>query len=295
MVAAAVLVSACDTTFPQTTLRIATGGQGGVYNQLGGTLAEVWRGSLGFQAVDVQRTRGSQDNVNRLHDGTADVAFSAADVATSQPREKAAHLRALGRIYDDYLHVVVRSDSPVTSLAGLRGRRIAVGTRDSGTWVIANRVLTAAGVAVDQDEINLNDAKEKLRTREIDGFFWSGGLPSAGVTELAQQGLIKLLDLTEELPVLRKSYPIYNTASIPAATYHTDGAVKTLSVPNFLLVTDRMPDDVAEALTHGLYDARQQLGSVNPAALAIDVLPGIETDPVPLHPGALRFYRENKI
>jgi len=55
-----------------------------------------------------------------------------------------------------------------------------------------------------------------------------------------------------------------------------------------------MPDDVAEALTRGLFDARQQLAQANQAALSIDVHPGIETQPIPLHPGALRYFRAEK-
>jgi TRAP-type uncharacterized transport system substrate-binding protein len=55
-----------------------------------------------------------------------------------------------------------------------------------------------------------------------------------------------------------------------------------------------MPDDVAEALVRGLFDARGALATANSAALSIDVHPGIETQPVPLHPGALRYYRAQK-
>jgi TRAP transporter TAXI family solute receptor len=87
---------------------------------------------------------------------------------------------------------------------------------------------------------------------------------------------------------------VYGTASIPASTYNQAGPVTTLLVPNFLVVSSAMPDDVAEALVRGLFDARPQLAQANPAALSIDVHPGIETQPIPLHPGALRFYRAEK-
>ncbi|WP_424185152.1 TAXI family TRAP transporter solute-binding subunit [Actinokineospora sp. G85] len=287
------LVSGCDTTFPGTTLRVATGSPAGVYNTLGGTLAEVWRADLGLGGVEVQETGGSVDNLNRVLGATADVAFSTADVAT-QPRGGGERLRALARIYDDYLHVAVRSDSSIIDLAGLAGKRVAVGTADSGTVVLAQRVLRVANLATDQVPANLADAAEMLRDGTIDGFFWSGGLPSMGISALADEGLLRLLDLGDVLPRVRKEYPIYNTASIAATTYKTERAVTTLAIPNFLLVADSMPDEVAEELTRGLYEARQRLVAVNKAALAIDELPGIETDPVPLHPGALRYYQEQK-
>ncbi|WP_156758279.1 TAXI family TRAP transporter solute-binding subunit [Actinokineospora pegani] len=291
---AASLVSGCDATFPGTTVRVAAGSPAGVYNALGGTLAEVWRADLGLAGVEVQQTGGSVDNLNRLLSGAADVGFSAADVAT-QPRGGGERLRALARIYDDYLHVAVRADSAITDLAGLAGKRVAVGTADSGTVVIAQRVLRVADLATDQVPVNLDAAGQMLREGTIDGLFWSGGLPSLGMAKLAGAGLLRLLDLGDVLPEVRKQYPVYNTASIAATTYDTERAVTTLAVPNFLLVTDAMADEVAQELTRGLYEARQRLVAVNKAALAIDELPGIETDPVPLHPGALRYYQEQKI
>jgi TRAP transporter TAXI family solute receptor len=89
---------------------------------------------------------------------------------------------------------------------------------------------------------------------------------------------------------------VYGTAVVPAGTYVPGGdAVTTLVVPNFLLVTDRMPDDVAEALVRGLFNAAPHLAVVNTAALAIDVHTAIYTDPVPLHPGAEAYYRSAKV
>jgi TRAP-type uncharacterized transport system substrate-binding protein len=87
---------------------------------------------------------------------------------------------------------------------------------------------------------------------------------------------------------------VYGTATIPASTYGQPRPVTTLVVPNFLVVRPSMADDVAEALTRGLFAARQQLALANRAALSIDVHPGIETQPLPLHPGALRYYRAEK-
>ena len=98
------------------------------------------------------------------------------------------------------------------------------------------------------------------------------------------------------MPTLRKSYSVYGTAAIPASTYQLGGGpVTTLVVPNFLLVTDAMSDDVAETLVRGLFEAQPALAAASKAALSIDVHSAIDTAPVPLHPGALRYYQANKV
>jgi TRAP-type uncharacterized transport system substrate-binding protein len=110
---------------------------------------------------------------------------------------------------------------------------------------------------------------------------------------------IRLLDLNDDPSVLHSMltrFPVYGTAVVPAGTYEADsGAVTTLVVPNFLLVTNKMSDDVADALVSGLFNVTGQLSGVNTAALAIDVHTAIYTDPVQLHPGAEDFYRSKKI
>ncbi|OLR95200.1 TAXI family TRAP transporter solute-binding subunit [Actinokineospora bangkokensis] len=304
LLAVAALTSACDTTFPGTRLRFASGGPGGVYNALARGLSAAWEEQLGLAGTDVQETNGSGDNVLRLQSDKADVAISAADVASraasAQRSDDPRALVALARIYDDYLHVVVRRDSGIETLAALAGKRVAVGTRDSGTRVIADRVLAVAQLQVREVEDNLKSSVLKLRSGEVDAFFWSGGLPTNDVEALARDTPVRLLDLGDLLPQIRRSDPVYNASSIPASTYGTGVAVATLAVPNFLLTTRAVPDELAEQLTRGLFDARdriigsnQAVGQQNAvaAARAIDVLPGIETDPVPLHPGALAYYR----
>ncbi|EWC58286.1 TRAP transporter solute receptor, TAXI family precursor [Actinokineospora spheciospongiae] len=292
LLAAAGLTAGCDTTFPGTSLRIATGVPTGVYSKLGGALATAWEGQLDLAPSDVKFTNGSGENVQLLLDGEVDVAFSAADVAT-EPRVGEHGVLALARIYDDYLHVVVRSDGPIHSLGELAGKRVSVGTRDSGTSVIAKRVLKVTGLPTQITEYNLDESMARLQRGEVDAFFWSGGLPTGGITAAGDS--VRLVDLAEELPAIREQFPIYNASSVPAAVYGSETAVTTLAVPNFLLVSDLMSDDVAEALVSGMFAARGELVRANRAAQAIDVLPGIETDPVPLHPGAVRYYREADI
>ncbi len=299
LAAVAGLSTACESEFAGIRLRIAAGVPSGVYNTLSQSLASTWQAQLGIERPEVLETGGSPDNVNKLLSGEADIAFSAADVA-AEPTNRSRSPRALARIYDDYLHVVVRDEGPITSLSGLRGMRVGIGSPESGVAFIAKRILGISGLAAPGTltvaDLGLNDSIKAFKRDEIDAFFWSGGLPTKGITELADVVPIRLLDLAEDLPALRNQYPVYNSASIPASTYHLPGGpVNTLAVPNYLLVTDAMADDLATALVAGMFAAQSDLAKASPAALSIDVHAANETDPVELHPGAVRYYRDEKV
>jgi TRAP transporter TAXI family solute receptor len=276
-------------------LRITTGSRGAVYNQLGAALAVAWAASLGV-TPDVLTSAGSGQNLDRLLSGQADIGISAADAAAARSAEPGGeHLRALARMHDDYVQVVVAASSRVTKLADLRGLRVSVGPADSGVRLIADRLLANAGLARDSDldrrALAIDESAEALSRGEIDAFFWSGGIPTEQVTELARRTAIRLVDLSDVLPAVSAIYQVYDAATLPASTYQLPGPVTTLLVPNFLLVSDRMADPVAEALTRGVFAAQSALAAANPAARSIDVRSGIETVPIPLHPGAVSYYR----
>lgn len=296
MAAALLLVlSACTAGFGTLQLRIAAGNTGGVYDKLAQTLATAWQGGLDIDRPQVLQTQGSPDNVAKVLGGQADVAFVAADVAADEYK-KDPRLSALARIHDDYLHIVVRTDSEIRTVAQLEGRKIAIGSPSSGVEYIAERLLQATGLdgKVTTSTRGLEDSINALLNGDVDAFFWSGGLPTPFLSRYNDAKSLRLLDIADVMPKMQALNQVYGIASIPASTYNQAGPVTTLVVPNFLVVPKSMGDDVAEALVRGLFDARGQLAAANPAALSIDVHPGIETQPIPLHPGALRYYRAQK-
>lgn len=290
-------VSGCGSPFADRRLTIAAGVQPGVYFQLASALAAVWQERLGLGAAPrVLDTAGSVDNLDRLADGSADVIFSQVDTAAERP--EAADLRALARIYDDALHVVVRRESPWQRLGDLRGAKVSIGPATSGYHVAARRVLTAAGVDADRDlhtsTLGLPDSIAGLRDGGLDAFFWFGGVPTSGISELATATPIRLLDLTDVLESMRVSYPVYAAGTVPASAYDTGGPISTLFVRNLLLVRASIDDDLAAALVEAMLAEQSRLATTSPAALTIDSRSAIGTQPIPLHPGAERFYRAGK-
>jgi uncharacterized protein len=287
------VLAGCTSGVEQLRLRIATGFETGVYNALGNALADEWAMQTGMPRAEVLLTQGSPDNLARLVNGQADIAFIAADVAIDAPPD----VSALARIYDDYLHIVVRAESSIQSVPDLAGRRISVGAPNSGVKKIAERILQVAGVAGQQRELTLQQSAEALREDEIDAFFWSGGLPTKEIKQLAENTPVRLLDMSDQMPAIRQKYDSYSAAAIPLSTYQgmkNTNPVTTLVVPNLLLTTDQLPAEAVRALTDGIFEAQPKLANKITAAYSIDIRSAIETRPIPLHPGALAFYRDRK-
>ncbi|MCE7009517.1 TAXI family TRAP transporter solute-binding subunit [Kibdelosporangium philippinense] len=293
LITALLVLAGCTSVTENLRLTIATGFPSGVYNKLGHSLASEWNKQTGMPTPTVLSTQGSIDNVKRLESGQADIAFSAADVAVDRRNDK---FSALARIYDDYLHIVVRADSPIRTMADLNGKRIGVGAPNSGVINIANRVLDITKIDATRLEYGLPESTAALRSRAIDAFFWSGGLPTDEIVALGKDEDIRLLDMSEQMKTIRGVYRYYGAATIPLSTYRTKNTVPvtTLTVPNLLMVTDRLNADAAKALTQAIFAAQQELAAVSRAANSIDIRSAVETQPVPLHPGAREFYRDEK-
>ncbi|MFE9745792.1 TAXI family TRAP transporter solute-binding subunit [Saccharothrix saharensis] len=294
-------LTACADDLDQVKLTMAAGSPGGVYHKLSVALADAWTREPGIPRPQVANTAGSVDNLDRLRANQAQVGFSAADAAEEKQKADGGHkLYALARMHDDYLQLIVRDDLPATKIADLKGLRVSVGARDSGVWLIAQRLLKAARISPEADlkvqYMDLPTSVEAMRNGALDAFFWSGGVPTDAVTDLATTVKLRMLDLSDVLPELREEYPVYGSATLPASAYRLEGGpVVTLVVRNFLLVNDTMSDDVAEALVRGLFQAQAGLVAASPVARSIEVRSAIETTPIELHPGAMRYYRDVKV
>ena len=278
------------------TIRIATGEKQGVYYEYGQALAALIRGEMPDVEVNVLTTAASQENMQLVTDRQADVGFTQADVAADWASR--VSLVALARLYDDHMHVVVPAQAPVKFLADLRGRRVSMGATGSGTEVTANRLLTVAGLNPFTDvlplRLGLDESATALRKGAIEAFFFSGGLPVATITALARDIPIRLLDLRSYVAPMRRQFgEQYAERVVPRSTYGTS-PVATVGIANYLVVRRDMPEELAYTLTRLLFDGRDTLAGAHPAGARLNMRLAINTHPLDLHPGAVRFYRERK-
>jgi TRAP transporter TAXI family solute receptor len=279
-------------------LTIATGNTTGVYYQLGGALASIISSKVEGYRATASETGASVQNVQGLVSGNYDIAFSLGDTATDAVKGQHSfktpqEVMALTRLYPNYTQVAVRTSTGITKIADLKGKRVSTGSPNSGTEVIARRLLEVAGLDPARDltaqRLGLPESVDAMKSGSIDALVWSGGLPTSGITDLTTSlgKDVSLIPIADLLPAMQKTYgDIYYRGVIPAATYKQPADVATIAVPNVLLVRKDMPDDLAEKLTRVIFENKDALVQVNAAAKGILLEEATKTDPVPLHPGA---------
>lgn len=283
----------------ETRISIATGNNTGVYYALGNALAtQVTAVTNDKLKATAAETGASVQNIQQVVGGDYHVGFTLADTAADAANGKDAFdgkpqpIRALARIYTNYTQVVVRADAGINSVADMRGKRISTGSPKSGTEVIANRLLAAAGLNPASDlspqRLELGKTVDGMKDGSIDGMFWSGGLPTPGIMDLftTARDKVKFIDITPQLPKLTEINPVYEEGAIPATTYQTPGDIKTIVVPNLLVVKEDLDANIACVVTRALFDKQAELVKANPAAKGIDLAVARNTDPVKLHRGA---------
>lgn len=294
----------------KTRLSIATGGTGGVYYPYGGGIAKIISANLPNVEATAEVTAASVDNLKFLRDGKADIAFTLADTLADAVNGRDAFeggkvgVRTLAVLYTNYTQVVALASSGFRSLSDLRGKVVSTGSPGSGTEVIAFRLLGAAGVNPNSDirkqSLGVAQSADALKDAKIDAFFWSGGLPTASILDLAHTpGItIELVPNDSVVPALQKQYgeSLYTLEKIPRVSYPGLARdVPVVAVANVLVVHQDMSDQLAYDITRTLFDHRLELGVIHPEAKKLTLTSAVEGSPAPFHPGAIRYYKEQNV
>ena len=289
-------------------LSIATGGTGGVYYPYGGGVAKVISDHVDGVEATAEVTNGTVDNLKFIASRSADVAFALADSLDDAYAGREAFgdfgavpARALAVLYDNYNHVTTTHDRGIESVQDLEGRVVSTGAPGSGTEISAFRILKAAGVsperAVRRQSLGVAQSVDALKDGKIDAFFWSGGIPTGALLDLASTpGLTtRLLDTDMLLPHLEAAYGtnVYHASTIPGTTYPgIDQDVATIVVANVLVVHESMDVELARLITEALFANRDELAAIHPMAAVLSLETAVHGSPIPYHEGAVAYFRE---
>ena len=300
--------------------RVGTGSSSGTYFPIGGIIAsavsnppgsrECSRGGNcgvpGLIAI-AQSTHGSVANVMAIADGTLESGFSQADVAywaytgsgIFEQKGPIESLRAIANLYPESIHLVVRRGGGIRKVADLKGKRVSLDREGSGTRGDALLILAAHGLTPDDIEaesISVDAAADKLRSGDLDGFFFIVGTPANAVSALAEDNLIALVPIDgPEADALRKAYPFFAADSISSGTYLDVPRTRTLSVGAQWLVSADVPEELVYRITKALWHdtTRRLLDTGHPKGRQILLETSLNGIGIPLHPGALRYYEES--
>ncbi len=302
LAASAILASA--PVFAQQQLSVATGGTGGVYYPMGGGLAEVINNHIEGYSATAEVTGASVENMGLIARGDADLAIALADTVyqaqtgtgrfDGQPLEMVVGIASL---YANMIQIVTLADSGIETLSDLKGKRVSVGAPGSGTEVNAAAVLSAAGMSyedIDEQRLNFNETADALGNGDIDAGFWSVGAPTSSILNLATTNSIKMVTLSDEqIAATQAAEPLFAKTTLAGGIYTgVDADVTVLGVPNVLVASSEMSDDLAYTITKAMFENIADMQAIHPAANQTTVEFTLAATPIPLHPGAIRYYEE---
>lgn len=298
---------------------IGTGGTAYTYHPVGGMIANAISkppgsrecgegGSCGVDnmiAVAVS-SRGSLDNINAIVSGERNSGFAQSDVAywaytgtgTMEGEKPAAFLRTITALYEEHVHLVTLKSSGINNVSDLKGKRVSLDERGSGTYVDATLIMQSNGIYEEDITVSSlrgNAASQALLDGEIDAFFVVTGYPTDSLVDLASRAEIKLVPIDgAAADALTEEYAFFAVNDIPEGTYEGVGATSTVSVGALWVTSSKEKSDLVYEITKALWhkESRKLLdvGHAKGEDITLDTaLFGVG---VPLHPGAEKFYKE---
>ncbi|MGP9644728.1 TAXI family TRAP transporter solute-binding subunit [Halomonas sp. AOP30-A1-24] len=285
-------------------LSIATGGTGGVYYPIGGGLAEMINNHIEGAQATAEVTGASVENMGLIMRGDADLATALADTVYQAytgtddfEGRQVENTRALASLYPNAVQLVTLAESDIQSINDLAGKRVSVGAPGSGTELNARAVLESNGISYEDftpQRLNFNETADAIRDGDIDAGFWSVGPPTSSILNLAATRDIRLINLSdEEIANAQEEEAVFAPYELAAGMYDgMDEAVQTIGIPNVLVVNAEMDEELAYQLTQLLFEHTDELIAVHPAANDTTIEFTMNSTPVPLHPGAIRYFEE---
>ncbi|OMO21058.1 TAXI family TRAP transporter solute-binding subunit [Vibrio lentus] len=293
---------------------LATASTGGTYYPVGVALATLSKVKLApkqhFSLAAIS-SAGSGENVKLLNENEAQFAilqglYGAWAWQGLGPYEKSGsqkQLRSVSMLWQNVEHFIVRSDltetGTMSDLENLNGKKFSIGKKNSGTENSGRQIMQ--GLSVNPEQFKLafmgyGGSASALQNGTIDGMNTPAGVPVGAVTQaFAALGEdIQILSFTDaQIKQANGDYNIWTKYEIPANTYPgVDKPITTIAQPNFLAVREDISEEDVYQLTKAIYENLPFLQGIHKATKAMALEKGIAGLPVPLHPGAARYYRE---
>lgn len=284
-------------------INLLTGGTSGVYYPIGVGLAKIYADGIPGARTQVQATKASVENLNLLQQGKGEFAIALgdavklawdgnADAGFKAPLDK---LRGIAAAYPNYIQIAASADSGVVTLADLAGKSLSVGAAKSGTELNARAIMAAAGMSYEGlskiEYLPFAESVELMKNRQLDASLQSAGLGVASLKDLATSTPTTIVAIPAEV-VAALGAP-YVPAVIPAGTYEGQTAdVPTAAVGNFFVTHEDVSEETAYQMTKLLFENLTALEASHKAAASIKLENALAGMPIPLHPGAERYYRE---
>ena len=283
-------------------ITVGTGPTSGVYYPIGGAIATALA-DYGYK-TSAEATAASGANITNIDKGDAEIAIAMQDAVMqayngtdSYTGKQVPSLRAMMRLWPNYVQLVTIKQTGITKVEDLRGKRVGVGAANSGVEINARQILNAYGITyndIKPDYLAYGEAIDAMKNGQCDAVFVTSGLPNATVTALGVEYDMVVVPINGAgADKLVKENPIYAKGIIPANTYNNTTDVDSVFVYNILLCNANLEDKVVYDMMEGIFaNIKTIKASHNTADKNIDITTGSNDLVLPLHPGAEQFWKD---
>ncbi|MFF2179471.1 TAXI family TRAP transporter solute-binding subunit [Lysinibacillus sp. NPDC058147] len=283
-------------------LNLLTGGTQGTYYALGGTFADLITKETGVKTT-AEVSQASAANMTALQDGKGEIAFVQSDIAYYATEgtkmfdgKKIDAIAALGALYPETVQLVTTEASGIKTYADLKGKKVSVGAPGSGTYANAEQLLEIHGLTMDDikaQNLDFGESADGLQSGQIDAAFITAGTPTGAVEALNATTKVNIIGVDPgKADELIAKYPYYAKDTVKAGTYGLAKDTETVSVLAMLAVKKDLPDDVVYSMTKAIYSNKDKIS--HPKGAYIDAKTGLQGISIDVHPGAQKYFDENK-
>lgn len=289
-------------------LLLGSGGVSGHYYFVGGVVASFVNragADAGIRCAVVPSARASGENVAGLISGVLDLGLVQSDVQYNAYERKGSYkdsgdsgkLRALFSLYSEAFTVVTRADTGIRSFQDLKGKRVSIGSPGASYRIISDLLMNEYGWTDDSvshvDGLSPDSAIAALFDRKVDVFVYVIGHPYGALIDAAKGREFRLIPVDgPEAKFLMDKYPFYLPAVITGGIYPGTEAVKSFGPKATLMTTDKMPEETAYRIVKAVFENLEDFKKTNPVLAGLDKEEMVAGNTAPLHPGALRYYKE---
>ena len=283
-------------------VEVATAGTGGAYYPIGVAMAEILTKNLDTQAT-AQVTGGAVENVQLLQDGSVTIALTqsasaykglAGEAPYDAPKDRVSGL--IGNLTQGVFQIVAREGSDIETLADLEGKRVGLGPAGGTGIELSTFIFNAAGFGLDDVRGNYtsyDEAVTALGDGNLDAVIIQTALPNPALRQLEAAGkTFRLIPVPDDvMQQVNEEHPYYDITEIPADVYGTDAPIPTMAGSNVVIIDRNLSEEAVYQIVKTLFENIDVIRNSHPAAqgLSLEAAPDL---PVPLHPGAERYYRE---
>lgn len=286
-------------------ISFASGGTSGTYYPYASAVATAWNENIEGMNCAVEATGASQENINLVSKGEAEVAIVQNDVMTyayngteNFEGKQTQNFSTIGTVYSEVCQIVASPDANIKSVADLKGKRVSVGDIGSGVEANSRQILAAYGLTFDDikvQNLGFGPSADAIKDGSLDAVFVTAGIPTTAVMELATTHDIDLIPVdSDAVEKLKADYPFYTEYTItPDAYKGMDADVLTVSVKATLIVSPDLDEETVYQMTKVLFENKEAITTAHSKGAELDPAAAVEgISVVPLHPGAERYYKE---